>query len=210
METFWRVQVEIDDDPQILEELVFRESCYVLVTTLPREGAGAATDEDVFDYYREQNAVEGAFRWAKNPLVVAPVFLKTNERIAALALVYVLALMTYALIQRHARTRLASMGAVVPGNRGVTKTPTAEVLFRLFHGIDVVRSGPGEPVTVTRITQSQLDALQILEHPILEHPCVRFNAPRESGRPRDKAYENWKRDRERPQQAYSDSPPGIP
>lgn len=198
-ETVWRVQVEIDGDPQILDEVVFRESCYVLVTTLPRDGKEGATDLQVFDYYREQNSVEGAFRWAKNPLAVAPVFLKTNERIAALALVYVLALMTYALIQRHARMRLEATGSVVPGNRGVTKTPTAEVLFRLFHGIDVVRGAPGEPALVSRITQSQLDALRILEHPLLNDPRVRFSQPRESGRPRDRAYENWQA-KKRPQQ----------
>jgi transposase len=192
METVWRVCVQIDADPQILEEAIFRESCYVLVTTLPREGAAAATDKQVFDFYREQNSVEAAIRWAKNPLVVAPVFLKTEARIAALGLVYVLALMTYSLIQRHARARLLATRSVVPGNRGVTDNPTTEVLFRLFQGIDVVRTGPGEPPTVTRITQAQLDALRVLEHPLLKHPGVRFAPPRESGRPRDRAYEAWR------------------
>ena len=93
---------------------------------------------------------------------------------------------------RDARARLEEAGKVVPGNRGVTSRPTTEVLFRLFRGIDVVRGLPGEPATVSRITQSQLDALEILEHPLLKDSRVRFNAPRASGRPRDRAYENWR------------------
>ncbi len=209
-ELIWRVKVDIDDDQEFVEEAIFCDSCYVLVSTLPRTGEHAATDQEVFDYYREQNSVEGAFRWAKNPLAVAPIFLKTSERIAALGLVYVLALMTYALIQRHARARLDATGEVVPGNRGVTSTPTTEVLFRLFRGIDVVRGVPGEPAVVSRITQSQLDALEILEHPLLKDPRVRFNAPRASGRPRDRAYENWRAKNKQSPDENGNSAPAIP
>lgn len=204
LETVWRVHVEIDGDPQILEEAVFRESCYVLVTTLPREGPQGVSDREVFDRYREQNGVEGAFRWAKGPTAVTPIFLKTEKRVAALALVYVLALMAYALIQRHARARLAAAGTAFPGNRGVTTRPTTEVLFRLFQGIDVVRTGDGEPATISRITQSQIDALRVLDHPLLSDPRVRFGKPRESGRPRDRAYANWQLEKQRAQQKNED------
>ena len=189
-ETVWRVSVEIDGDDEILEEVIFRESCYVLVTTLPRTGPEAKSDLDVFNFYREQNSVEGAIRWAKQPLAVGPLFLKTRERIAALGLVYVLALMTYALIQRHVRARLQATGRVFPGNRGVTRTPTTEVVFRLFEGLETTRVG-GQPV-VSRITTAQLEFLKLLEHPVLDDSSVRFAAPRESGRPRERSYWNWR------------------
>lgn len=192
-EEVWVVRVTLDDDDEILEEVVFRESCYVVVTTLPREGPKAADDVRVFEIYRQQLNVETSIRWAKNPLAVAPIFLKTEKRIAALGLVYLLALMVYALIQRHARRALADANEVVPGNRGVTSKPTTAVLFRLFHGIDVLRPTPGTAhAVVTRITEPQLDALRLLRHPMLEDPCVRISAPHAPRRARDKSYANWR------------------
>ncbi len=122
-----------------------------------------------------------------------PIFLKTEKRIAALGLVYLLALMVYALIQRHARRALADANEVVPGNRGVTAKPTTAVLFKLVHGIDVLRPTPGTAhAVVTRITEPQLDALRLLRHPLLEDPCVRISAPHAPRRARDKTYANWR------------------
>ena len=171
----WRVVIKVEHDPHDVEEAILRESCFVLVTTCPREGPAACTDVELFRRYQEQNHVEAAFRTFKNPLAVAPVFLKTERRVAALGLVYVLALMTYVLIQREVRRLLAKTeDGTFPGNKGFTAKPTTEVVFRLFEGIDTIRWEGRDGVTVTNMTTAQHDALVLLDHPMLKDPRVTF------------------------------------
>lgn len=173
LETVWRARLVIDEEHTSIDELAHRDGCYVLVTTLPKEGANARTDEQVLQDYQGQQGVEAAMHWLKGPLAVAPIFLKTPERIAALGLVYVLALMVYALIQRDMRQRLAKKEDLIPGNKGWTDAPTTEVIFRLMRGLGTVRLGDGKAL-VTNITTPQLDALRILDCPLLARPDVQL------------------------------------
>lgn len=59
------------------------------------------------------------------------------------------------LIRREARRLLARTEATFPGSKGFTATPTTEVLFRLFDGIDTVRVDGSDQVTVTNMTTPQ-------------------------------------------------------
>ncbi len=157
-----------------VDEAILRESCFVLITTRPSTGAGSCSDEELFRTYQEQNLVETAIRIFKNPQAVAPLFLKTDARIGALGLVYVLALMVYALIQREVRRLLEKRKADFPGNKGWTQQPTTEVIFRLFDGINTLRIEGHDGVTITNMTTAQHDALQLLDHPLLKAPRVAF------------------------------------
>ena len=176
LETVWRVRIAIDDEHTNLDELAHREGCYVLVTTLPRSGPGARTDEEVLRDYQAQNGIEACMHWLKGPLAVAPIFLKTPQRIAALGLVYVLALMVYALIQRDMRRRLATKEELIPGNKGWTDQPTTEVIFRLFRGVTTVRLGD-DTIIVTRLTTPMVDALRLFDCPMLSNPKIRLAEP---------------------------------
>lgn len=176
-ETVWRTRLAIAGEHTSIDELVHRESCYVLVTSLPRTGPDARSDADVHREYQEQNGVEACMHWLKGPLAVAPIFLKTPERIAGLGLVYVLALMVYALIQRDMRRRLATLKELIPGNKGWTDQPTTEVIFRLFYGVTTLRLGADGPIVVTNLTTPQLDAMRLFDCPILSRPDVRLTAP---------------------------------
>jgi hypothetical protein len=59
-------------------------------------------------------------------------WLEKPERIAALAMLTVLGLLVYGLIQRQGRLYLQAHGGHVPGNKGPTDTPTATVVLSLF------------------------------------------------------------------------------
>ena len=50
--------------------------------------------------------MEPGFRWIKNPAAIAPVWLEKPERIAALAMLTVIGLLVYSLIQRQVRLYL--------------------------------------------------------------------------------------------------------
>ena len=109
----------------------------VLATTVSTE---ACADAEILQAYQEQNTtVESGFRWIKNPAVIAPVWLEKPERIAALAMLTVLGLLVYSIIQRQVRLYLRTHDQQLPGNKGLTATPTAAVVLALFTQVALVQ-----------------------------------------------------------------------
>jgi transposase len=90
--------------------------------------------------YQEQHiTVEPGFRWIKNPAAISPVWLEKPARIAALAMLTVVGLLVYAVIQRQVRLYLRDHNQQIPGNKGPTATPTAAVVFALFTPVMLVQ-----------------------------------------------------------------------
>jgi hypothetical protein len=97
-------------------------------------------DVEILQAYQEQHiTVEPGFRWIKNPAAISPVWLEKPERIAALAMLTVVGLLVYAVIQRQVRLHLRDHHQQVPGNKGSTATPTAAVVFALFAPVMLVQ-----------------------------------------------------------------------
>jgi hypothetical protein len=71
-------------------------------------------------------------RWIKNPAAISPVWREKPERIAALAMLTVVGLLMYALIQRQVRQSLQLHAYQSPGNKGETAHPTAAVVLASF------------------------------------------------------------------------------
>jgi transposase len=121
------------------EALVPSEEAYgwtVLATTLRPE---VCTDAEMLQAYQEQHiTVEPGFRWIKNPAAISPVWLEKPERIAALAMLTVVSLLVYTVIQRQVRLSLRDHERHIPGNKGPTATPTAAVVFALFTPVTLV------------------------------------------------------------------------
>jgi transposase len=109
----------------------------VLATTVSAEGGA---DREILQAYQDQNTtVEPGFRWIKNPAAIAPVWLEKPERIAALAMLTVLGLLVYSVIQRQVRLYLRTHDQQLPGNKGLTSTPTAAGVVALFAQIALVQ-----------------------------------------------------------------------
>jgi transposase len=108
----------------------------VLATTgRPEE----CTDAEMLQAYQEQHiTVAPGFRWIKNPAAISPVWLEKPERIAALAMLTVVGWLVYAVIQRQVRLSLREHDRQLPGNKGLTATPTAAVVFALFTPVTLV------------------------------------------------------------------------
>ena len=120
----------------------------VLATTLRPEGC---TDAEVLQAYQEQHiTVEPGFRWIKNPAAMSPVWLEKPERIAALAMLTVVGLLVYAVIQRQVRLSLRHHERHIPGKKGPTATPTTAVVLALF-----------TPVTLVHFTVDNAPLLQV-------------------------------------------------
>src|SRR5499433_129523 len=114
----------------------------VLATTgRPEEG----TDTEILQAYQDQTTtVEPGFRWIKNPAAIAPVWLEKPERIAALAMLTVIGLLVYSIIQRQVRLYLRIHDRQVPGNKGLTAIPTAAVVLSLFVQVALVHFQIGD------------------------------------------------------------------
>jgi len=109
----------------------------VLATTVSTE---VCTDTELLQAYQEQNTpVEPGFRWIKNPAAIAPVWLEQPERIAALAMLTVVGLLVYSIIQRQVRLYLRTHEQQLPGHKGLTAIPTAAVLLALFGQVALVQ-----------------------------------------------------------------------
>jgi hypothetical protein len=132
-ESGYRVVVEVE----VLSNREENNGWTVRATTVcPEEG----TDTEILRAYQDQNTtVEPGFRWIKNPAAIAPVWLEKPERIAALAMLTVLGLLVYSIIQRQVRLYLQPHDQQVPGNKGATATPTAAVVLALFAQIALVQ-----------------------------------------------------------------------
>jgi hypothetical protein len=108
----------------------------VLATTV---GAESGTEAELLQASQEQHTtVEPGFRWIKNPAAISPVWLEKPERIAALAMLTVVGLLVYAVIQRQVRLYLREHTQHIPGNKGPTALPTATVVFALFTPVTLV------------------------------------------------------------------------
>ncbi len=114
----------------------------VLATTVHAE---VCSDTEILQAYQDQNTtVEPGFRWIKNPAAISPVWLEKPERIAALAMLTVLGLLVYSIIQRQVRLYLRTHDQQIPGNKGATATvvlvvSAQVVLVRLLIGDQEVK-----------------------------------------------------------------------
>jgi transposase len=132
-ETRYRLVVAAEALPQTAAE----QGWTVLATTVHAE---TCSDTQILRAYQEQNStVEPGLRWLKNPAAITPVWLEKPERIAALAMLTVLGLLVYGLLQRQVRLHLQEHQQYVPGNKGLTATPTAAVVLSLFTPVMIVQ-----------------------------------------------------------------------
>jgi len=133
LEAGYRLVVEV-------EALVYPEEdngWTILATTV---STAVCTDAELLQAYQEQNTtVEPGFRWIKNPAAIAPVWLEKPERIAALAMLTVVGLLVYSVIQRQGRLYLQTHDQQLPGNKGMTAIPTAAVMLALFSQVALVQ-----------------------------------------------------------------------
>lgn len=132
-ETGYRLVVEIEALTNSEED----NGWTVLATTMSAE---ACADAEILQAYQDQNTtVEPGFRWIKNPAAISPVWLEKPERIATLAMLTVIGLLVYTVIQRQVRLYLRMHDQQVPGNKGETAMPTAAVVFALFSSVALVQ-----------------------------------------------------------------------
>ena len=119
--------------------------------------------------FQDQNiTVDPGCRGIKTPAAIAPVWLEKPERIAALAMLTVLGLLVYSVIQRQVRLYLRTHDQQIPGNKGLTAIPTAAVVLTLFSQVALVQLWIDEH-EVVQIAGGQPHHLMICDALGLDH-----------------------------------------
>jgi len=81
----------LDVDNDMYEQWVREESCFVLVTNVPKE---RLSEVEVLREYKDQWVVEEKFKFLKSPVILGPVWLQKKERINGLIFVLLLSVLT--------------------------------------------------------------------------------------------------------------------
>ena len=127
------LRLHLDMDDQALRDAARFDGLFPLVTNHPTLGLRTA-----LDIYKRQPFLEQRHEQLKSVLDVAPVFLKSPRRIAALMMIYYLALLVSALLERETRRRMKDKGIaslpLYPEARHC-KAPTAEVILSAFDNL---------------------------------------------------------------------------
>ena len=169
-------QLACNDDA--IDKAAFHAAHYVLVTD-----RDDWDDARILQEYRHQHQIEGhcGFRWLKNVALVAPIFLKTPHRIAALGLVFLLALMVRNYLQFELRRQLEAEDRTVRGRKQRVRTqrPTAETALLNFMGLSSGLWYDDDRLVKRRVEALKPDALTVLE--LLGIPPEIFHIP----------YEKW-------------------
>lgn len=162
---FWRVELAaLTRDEERIARDRFHASHFVLVSS--RVGDPTWPDGRVLETYRSQQTIEGhaGFRWLKGAAAVAPVFLKEEHRIAALGLVFLLALMVRNWVEGTIRGELATRGEKLPdmNDRPIAR-PSAEAIFRLFDLVQGIQVHQGERLVGRKVFRLSCAAERVLE-----------------------------------------------
>src|SRR5262245_28620654 len=166
------LQVTRHERVEVLARKTQETGCFVLLTNVPTTGEMAHRAGDVLRAYKEQHGIEQNYGFLKDPLIVNSVFLKKPERIEALGLVLLLALLLWRLVERALRVHVETTGKPLTGwDKKATQKPTAFMMMTKFAGVMVLEvEGQRQLVhPLSTVQQQYLVALRV--------PATYFTAP---------------------------------
>lgn len=124
-------------DPMICKYDLFKESTFVLITSLLDEVK--YTDAAILAEYKEQNSIEQAFRFLKSPVYLGLVFLKKPERVEALGYVFILVLLVATYLEHRVRKSLEERGEYLPQPGGQKAyRPTLKTILEVINTVFVM------------------------------------------------------------------------
>lgn len=134
----YRMSTTFEKNSEEIAKLLNKKGRFILATN--ELDSQEYTKEQILEEYKEQQNVEGGFRFLKDPwFMLDSVFLKLPRRIEALMMVMTLCLLVYNVGQYKLRKRLKEDGMTLPNQLGKeTSNPTLKWIFQIMEGIDVV------------------------------------------------------------------------
>src|SRR5712692_7731906 len=116
--------------------------CFVLLTNVPTAGNLAHSAREILTVSKEQHGTEQNYGFLKDPVIVNSLFLKKPERIEALGLILLLALLLWRLMERTMRQHVDTTRPPLPGwDKKTTERPTSFMMVTKCAGVIVVKLG---------------------------------------------------------------------
>ncbi|HUY50400.1 MAG TPA: hypothetical protein VMV92_32620 [Streptosporangiaceae bacterium] len=149
--TWWSGQDAIDAEAAT-------DGWYALLANLDTQVTAAG----VLLRYKGQEAVERRYGNLKGPLAVAPMFLHSNRRIAALITVISLALLVFCLIEREARRNLAPETKIDGLYNRQPARPAGRLILTTLASLRLIPATATTPAQITRPGPVQARLLELL------------------------------------------------
>jgi len=162
-----KILADLEENSALIQEEKQLAGRFILATNLLDEAE--LSPEQMLIEYKKQQSTERGFRFLKDPMFLADsVFLKSSERIQALALIMGLCLLVYNLGQRELRSALIRRGTTVQNQLGRgTNSPTLRWIFQQFQAVHLlVIKGKNE---ISNLTQERLNLLQFFPKPCQQY-----------------------------------------
>src|SRR5262249_30862104 len=138
----YRLKTAISPQTERIARLEEEAGCFVLLTNVPTTGGPVHSARDILTVYQDQHGTEQNYGFLKDPVIVNSLFLKKPERIEALGLILLLALLLWRLMERAMRTYVDTTSTRLPGwDKKATERPTAFMMVTKFVGVIVVKLG---------------------------------------------------------------------
>lgn len=160
----YRLQTAISPQTERIARLEEEAGCFVLLTNVPTAGELAHSARDILTVYKDQHGTEQNYGFLKDPVLVNSLFLQKPERIEALGLILLLALLLWRLMERAMRTYVDTTRTPLAGwDKKATARPTAFMMITKFAGVIVLKCGHdrqlARPLSV--VQQQYLTALDV-------------------------------------------------
>lgn len=136
----YRLKTTISLRTEYIARLEEEAGCFVLLTNVPTVGDLAHSARDILTGYKDQHGTEQNYGFLKDPVIVNSLFLKKPERIEALGLVLLLALLIWRLMERALRRHVDTTRTSLPGwDKKATERPTAFMMVTKFAGVIILK-----------------------------------------------------------------------
>ena len=129
-----------------------------------RRGPSPTGARDILTVYKEQHGTEQNDGLLKDPVMVKSLFLKKPERIEALGLILLLALLLWRLMERAMRTSVDTTSTPLTGwDKQATERPTSFMMVTKCAGVIVLKLGDHRQLArpLSGVQQQYLTALNV-------------------------------------------------
>jgi len=134
----YQVKGQIETREEVIEAEKIKAGRFILATNILDKNE--LSDEKVLEEYKAQQSNERGFRFLKDPLFfTSSVFVKTPERVEAIAMIMGLCLLVYNLAQRKLREELVKFDDGIRNQvKKITNKPTMRWVFQMFQAVHLV------------------------------------------------------------------------
>ena len=136
--TFYQINASFSENTNAIKMAYNSAGRFVLSTNILDEES--LNNDNILSEYKAQQSCERGFGFLKDPLFFADsIFLKSPERIEAMAMIMGLCLLVYTLAQRQIRKALSASKSTIKNQLGkAISNPTMRLIFQRFQSIHLV------------------------------------------------------------------------